>query len=222
LENFLVREKVRATTYQLLAQCYKLPETLKEDNTVNSLHELLSLVTEDAASYTKLMNEELAKYSNLDEVKFDFLALFVGPKTLLAPPYGSVYMEDQRQIMGVSTHDAMRIYNAVGLKKSVDFKEPPDHIRVELEFMCTLIQQTIEACEKSEWAEAEKKIELQLEFLSKHLAGWVKPFTNNIISNAKTEFYKNLAKTTESFIRQEYLEDSIAMKEEFKELTEKK
>ncbi|ABW18644.1 TorD/DmsD family molecular chaperone [Alkaliphilus oremlandii] len=220
MENFLVRERVRAVTYQLLAKCYKLQPTLKEDKIIDNLYEVLSLVSDEAANYAKAMKVEIDNNNNIDEMKFDFLSLFVGPKTLLAPPYGSVYMEERGQIMGVSTQDAMRIYHQAGLKKSEDFKEPPDHIRVELEFMSTLIQQTIEACEKSEWAEAEKKIELQVEFLSKHLAGWIKPFANNIISNAKTEFYKNLAKATESFIRQEYTEDSIAMKEEFKELTE--
>ncbi len=218
MEDFLVRERVRAKTYELLAQCYKLPLTFKDDNTIEVLHKLLSLVNEEAAIYAKEMKDALDNYSNLDEMKFDFLALFVGPKTLLAPPYGSVYMEEQGQIMGVSTYDAMRIYNEAGLKKSEDFKEPPDHVRVELEFMSTLIQQTIESCEKSEPQESVHKIELQLEFLSKHLAGWVKPFTNNIISNAKTTFYRSLAKATESFIRQEFLEDSIAMKEEFNEL----
>lgn len=219
LEEFLVRERVRATTYHLLAQCYMLPEKTKEEKLIDSLFELLSLVNEEAAGYAKLMKDDLEKISNIDELKFDYLSMFVGPKTLLAPPYGSTYMEEQGQIMGVSTYDAMRIYQEAGLKKAADFKEPPDHIRVELDFMFTLIQQTIELCEESKLSEAENKINLQLEFLAKHIAGWVKPFTNNIIENAKTDFYKNLAKATEAFIRQEFIEDSIAMQEEFKELS---
>ena len=218
LEDFLVRERVRATTYNLLAQCYMLPEKIKEDKFVDSLFELLSLVNEEAAGYTKLMKDDLQKI-RIDELKFDYLSMFVGPKTLLAPPYGSIYMEEQGQIMGASTYDAMRMYQEAGLKKAVNFKEPPDHIRVELDFMFTLIQQTIELCEESKLSEAENKINLQLEFLAKHIAGWVKPFTNNIIENAKTDFYKNLAKATEAFIRQEFIEDSIAMQEEFKELS---
>ena len=218
LEDFLVRERVRATTYHLLAQCYMLPEKIKEEKLVDSLYELLLLVNEEAAGYTKMMKNDLEKINNIDELKFDYLSMFVGPKTLLAPPYGSIYMEEQGQIMGVSTNDTIRIYQEAGLKKAADFKEPPDHIRVELDFMFTLIQQTIELCEESNLSEAENKINLQLEFLSKHIGSWVKPFTNNIIQNSKTEFYKNLAKATEAFIRQEFLDDSIAMQEEFKEL----
>ena len=215
-----MRERVRATTYHLLAQCYMLPEKIKDEKLVDSLYELLSLVNEEAAGYTKLMKKDLEEVSTVDELKFDYLSMFVGPKTLLAPPYGSIYMEEQGQIMGVSTYDAMRMYQEAGLKKSADFKEPPDHIRVELDFMFTLIQQTIELCEESNLSEAENKINLQLEFLIKHIAGWVKPFTNNIVENAKTDFYKNLARATEAFIRQEFLEDSIAMQEEFKELAD--
>lgn len=217
--DFLVRERVRASTYQLLAKCFTYEPKLQEDNVVNFLYELLSLVNDEAARYAKEMKLEYIKDSE-DVLKADFLNLFIGPRTLMAPPYGSVYMEEG-QIMTGSTYDAMRIYQEAGLKKTEDFKEPPDHIRIELEFMYALIQQTIEACEKSDFKEAHNKIELQLEFLSKHLGGWIKPFTNNIISNAKTEFYKNLAKVTNAFIRQELLEDSVAMKEEFIELTQK-
>ena len=219
LLDFLVRERVRASTYQLLAKCFKFEPKLQEDNAVNFLYELLSLVNDEAASYANVMKLEYIKYDE-DILKADFLNLFIGPRTLMAPPYGSVYMEDG-QTMTISTYDAMRIYKEAGLKKIEDFKEPPDHIRIELEFMYALIQQTIEACEKPDFEEAHNKIELQLEFLSKHLAGWIKPFTNNIISNAKTEFYKNLAKATDAFIRQEFLEDSVAMKGEFIELTQK-
>ncbi|ABR47209.1 cytoplasmic chaperone TorD family protein [Alkaliphilus metalliredigens QYMF] len=219
MENFQVHEQLRCAMYNLLAQCYKMPEiALKEEKVIETLGELLPLINDEAANYVKEMMVELSQEGKLEEIKKEYLKLFVGPKTLLAPPYGSLYLENKGQVMGPSTHDAMRMYHEAGLEKATDFREPPDHIRVELEFMYYLIANVIESCEDGNWDGAEKYVQLQLEFLTKHIGSWVRPFTQNVNQNAKTKFYQNLGLITEIFIRQECVKDSLAMKEEFIEL----
>jgi TorA maturation chaperone TorD len=47
----------------------------------------------------------------------------VGPFLVPAPPYGSVYLEDNRQLMGDSTIDVRRHYLSLGLDLSADFME---------------------------------------------------------------------------------------------------
>jgi TorA maturation chaperone TorD len=37
------------------------------------------------------------------EAEYDFNALFVGPQTLKAAPYASVYLEEDASVMGKST-----------------------------------------------------------------------------------------------------------------------
>ncbi len=51
-----------------------------------------------------------------EELTIDHARLFVGPFALLAPPYGSVYLEGERRLMGDSTLAAGECYNEVGLE----------------------------------------------------------------------------------------------------------
>ena len=94
----------------------------------------------------------------------------------IAPPYGSVYTDDGRRTMGDSTLEAIKIYKDEGLAIDENFKELPDHIAVEFEFMYYLIFKETEALEKSETDKALDFIKTQELFLDKFLARWVKPF----------------------------------------------
>ncbi len=89
----------RADSYKLLSECYYLPD-----------EELIQKVVEVAK--TDQFFAELCKSVpsgvELESLKIDYTQLFVGPFKLLAPPYGSFYLEDSR-IMGDSTID-VRIF----------------------------------------------------------------------------------------------------------------
>ncbi len=74
-----------------------------------------------------------------------FLFLFC----MLAPPYGSVYLERERTVMGESTLDVVRRYRQEGLDISADFHDAPDHITAELEFVHFLIFKALEAASDS-------------------------------------------------------------------------
>ena len=229
MENFLAHEQYRGILYQLLSEAYKLPkEGSNEKQVLEQLFQLLPLVSKETKEMIGEMIAEIDQKEGFEKVRRDHLKLFVGPKTLLAPPYGSLYLEKQGQIMGPSTQDAIRFYQAAGLKKSEDFKEPPDHIRTELEFMSYLITEVVkDLSEMEEKADCEKKkiltkcenfLELQEKFLKNHLGSWVRPFTQNLMKNGDTVFYQNLGKITEEFIRYEVMENLQQVKKEFKEI----
>lgn len=229
MENFLAHEEYRGVVYQLLSQAYKLPEEgSNEKQVLEHLLQLLPLVSKETKELIEKMIAEIENKEGFEQVRRDHLKLFVGPKTLLAPPYGSLYLEEKGQIMGPSTQDAIRFYQAAGLKKSEDFKEPPDHIRTELEFMSYLITEVVKDLSKlKEKADNEKEevlskcenfLELQEKFLKNHLGSWVRPFTQNLIKNGDTEFYQNLGKITEEFIRFEVMENLQQVKKEFQEI----
>jgi TorA maturation chaperone TorD len=121
-----------------------------------------------------------------------------------APPYGSVYLDGARQIMGESTLEVRNKYREVGLDISSGFRNPPDHIAAELEFMYFLILKEIEAIENSDIEKTLSFLEKQRDFLKKHLGAWVFDFADNIEENAETDFYKNLARVTKTFIQQNF------------------
>lgn len=218
MTDFDLREQVRGSGYYHLARLFELPGALLIDEGVlDKLHVAVAAVNEDAAEHTAQLASAFDA-DGLECVRRDHMSLFVGPGQLLAPPYGSVYLEGRRELMGPSTQDAARLYHLGGMQKAADLKEPPDHVRVELDFMHRLIERTLQAVRAEAWDEAERLIGVQIVFLQNHLARWVTPFAKVARAGAATAFYRHAVDALEAFVRQEYVEDAAAMMGEFREL----
>ena len=131
----------------------------------------------------------------------EYAALFVGPFALQAPPYGSVYLEEGRRVMGETTMEVLKIYQLAGLK--VEAKEPPDHIVVELEFMYFLLSEEVRARQSNE-NDAADIFRMQAQsFLSRHLGPWVGSFCEAIKLGTENNFYQALSDCLRTFINQE-------------------
>lgn len=219
MEQFIQQEQVRGAIYYLLSKCYEQPKgQLQKMEVLDQLQNLLKVQHPEAAEEVEIMKNELSTSENQEELVQEYLALFVGPKTLLAAPYGSLYLENKGQIMGASTQEAIKYYEAAGLKKKTDMHQPDDHIRIELEFIYYLIGRVIDTCEKNDLTSAEKFASFQKEFLERHIGNWVRPFTSNMERQATSPYFKALARVTESFVRKDATEDSAVMMEELKSL----
>lgn len=197
-EHFLHREMNRSDAYKLLSACYYLPE---EDTLgkLAQLEEAMGGVCAEAAEHVSDMGGE----TEIEQLRIDYSKLFVGPFKLLAPPYGSVYLEGGRRVMGESTLDAHNRYREVGLDISGDLKEVPDHIAIELEFMYYLVLKEIEAIGNSDFENALDYLNKQKGFLEDHLGVWVSEFANIVEENAGTDFYRNLARVTKVFVKRD-------------------
>ncbi|MDH3964438.1 MAG: molecular chaperone [Deltaproteobacteria bacterium] len=203
INDLLRREKARRDTYKSLAECYYLPDgdlIIK----LKGLERQLGVLGSGALSYAALMRSELQGPKELKKLAIDFARLFVGPYSLPAPPYGSVYLEGERKIMGDSTLDVQERYRRAGVELSDNFRDVPDHIAAELEFMYFLIFKEIQALENSDVDTAIDYLEKQRAFLREHLGAWVFDFADSIEENAETDFYKNLARATKAFIEQNF------------------
>jgi putative dimethyl sulfoxide reductase chaperone len=169
-----------ANCYKFFAECFYYPEENQ-----------LKLIN----NYNKKLPQNLVGLKNYlgneKELQIDFSRLFLGPFKVLAPPYGSVYLEEGRTTQGESTLDVIRLYQEDSLK--VDLKEPADHIAIELEFMYYLASKEIEAIENNDLESANLYLNKQCSFIQRHLSKWIPEFTDLIISNAKEELYKKIA-----------------------------
>ena len=202
-KNLLNHESSRMKAFRLLSDCYFIPEpTLSE--TLEKLELNMADVCEAAAESIQKMVKQFKDAANLEQIRVDFAKLFVGPYTVLAAPYGSVYLDGERKMMGDSTLDVRNRYHDAGLDTAKNFKDAPDHISAELEFMYFLIFKEIEAFAGSDTETAMGFIQQQKSFLEDHLLAWVPEFAGHIIKNAQNPFYPNLAKATESFLRENY------------------
>jgi len=179
----------RADFYKILAECYYSPDG-----------KLLRALADFAEAYDRSFSNIIRNTPKADDLArhaVDYARLFLGPFKLLAPPYGSVYLEDGRG-MGNSTLAARDVYKQEGL--DLVLKDAPDHISVELEFMCYLACNEAEAREDSDLKEAARLHTRQASFLRAHLGRWIQEFARNIERNAQTEFYRALGLATRDFL----------------------
>ena len=186
---------------RLISACFLLPdkELFNQENLINNLVLLFN-------SNFKGGEKDTIKFANSfrdtvdEDLKVDYARLFVGPNELIAPPYGSVYLEKGYQVMGKTTIAVQNIYRDAGLVLDDSIKQPSDHISLELEFIYFLLFKELKAEEDNNSVDKLKWHNLQISFLDEYLSPWISEFAKNIRNGAETEFYISLADILEQFI----------------------
>ncbi|MCX8028138.1 MAG: molecular chaperone TorD family protein, partial [Thermodesulfovibrionales bacterium] len=193
-DTILNKEPHRADIFKYLSASFYQPDKdlFQETDFFNNLKNSLSVVYPEALIYAENMERTFNLYTQ-EELLIDYASLFLGPFELKAPPYGSVYLEVERRLMGDTTLLVMEYYEQCGLTLDDEFKEAPDHITAELEFVYYLILREIEEIRNNNSQEALSIIESQKRFITAYLASWVGEFCERIISNAQTGYYKALS-----------------------------
>lgn len=200
--DIIFLESARKKVYKGLAACFNLPDTHLVAVLEDLAHQLTILESEASVRVAR-MATFIRKITDFTELKIEFSRLFVGPYRQLAPPYGSVYLEKSRTMMSDSTLDALAAYRAAGLMVADTYKEAPDHIAVELEFVGFLVFKEIEALQSDSGEVPQSLLFQQKEFLSRHMSLWVGIFSQNIADHSTSPFYQNLANTLTSVIKEE-------------------
>lgn len=184
----------RASIYQILATAFYPPE--KE----TSEHLWTNAISQWWQEKVDPVTLELIK------LRLEYNRLFVGPRAPLCPPYESVYRRDRPaseygMLMGPSVLDVKRRYAEAGLVISKNFDDLPDHVAVELEFMCFLCKKEVEFSSSEDngvvWRER------QSEFWKLHLKPWIGEFSDRLQKSTAFPFYKALATFLKDWIEEE-------------------
>ena len=202
VNDLIVSEMARMEAYKGLSACYTLPATGLV-TWLKKLERQLAFLSSDAYTPAVLMRNELENTENLEKLKVEFARLFIGPYRLAAPPYGSIYLDEERKIMGDSTIDVRKRYLDSGLAISENFKDAPDHIAAELEFMYFLVSNEINAKSSEQLDESFEFMYRQKSFLVDHLGAWIVNFSCNTEVSTDCDFYRNLARATRIFIAED-------------------
>jgi len=198
--DLLTIDRNREDAYRLLAACFYPPDlALAEENVCTALAEVLSPLSPQAAVAAIAMGESLA-VSLPEELAVEHARLFVGPFQLVAPPYGSLYLDVEKKLMGDSTVEVQRLYQEQGLHLAGDFTELPDQVTVELEFMSFLANRSREAATQVEKGVYRELLVSQKDFLERHLGKWCPEFCRLIAEGTDNSFYRALAECTASFV----------------------
>ena len=113
-----------------------------------------------------------------DELEFAFNRLFVGPKALFAPPYASVYLEPDPQLMGRTTLKMREFYQLLTLASPQRQQLPEDHLGLELD---AYRQLQIASTQVNS-----PELLMLLGYLCNHLSQWVPHFVARVHRAAGT------------------------------------
>lgn len=193
----------RSDAYRLLAACFYEPERemFIEENLCANLAGLMeALALPASAASCRWMGEGLQKNSQ-EELLQEYSALFLGPFVIPAQPFGSVYLEKDKVLMGDSTMEVKKIYGQNGVQH--DVPGPPDHIAIELEFMSLLESRIAQALSETKQEELAGLFATRAYFFNKFLAPWAPQLGKAIIGHAALPFYFGLGECLNDFIASE-------------------
>ncbi|MDG5786092.1 molecular chaperone TorD family protein [Evansella sp. AB-P1] len=189
MEKSLGTLQYKANLFKILSEFYNKP---KDDmqSLYAPLNDSLVALYPDLVTYGKeLESEFLELHGDITPLSVEYAKLFIGPFDVLAPPYSSIYLDSGHQILGESTKYVEKLYRNAGLEISDSFKDLPDHIAAELEFIYYNYFSYIDT--------NEVQFLLNIEtFLESHLSLWVAKLNDQIWKRANLEFYKTLTLLT--------------------------
>ncbi len=138
--------------------------------------------------------EYLAAFDTIDALLLDLQKEYTHmchvSKPRLVPLFESVYKEGK--LFQDSTFQIARLYDEAGLKPGSEFKLPPDHIALELEFMSYLIYQEMEALKSGNTDNEQMALRLQEETLSRHLSHFGLSVADRLSKHARSPFYQGM------------------------------
>jgi len=134
------------------------------------------------------------------ELEMEYNRLFVGPGAPRVYPYESLYRDSMGLVMGPCAGGVLQAYRRNGLAINTAFKDLPDHVTVELEFMARL------CCEEAR-AESAGRVDLALRlkqeqrsFLDAHLATWLPALCEMVIRETTSTMYRGVAEIAAIYV----------------------
>jgi TorA maturation chaperone TorD len=193
----------RADLCRFLAACYYQPgPEFAEEKVFDSMLDAAARLHPDLEVHARRLGEEFSGVGP-ENLLLDYTRLFLGPVHMIAKPYGSVWIDREKTLMQDSTMAVVELYQEGGFEMDESFRELPDHIAAELEFLYLLIFQENQARLARDTEALSATIGLRQRFLDRHLGRWVGPFTAAVRSGAQSAFYRELAELTDRFVGME-------------------
>ncbi len=198
-ENGAAREDL----CRFLAACYYEPgPAFAEERLFDSLLGAAARIDPELEGAAKRLGEAFAD-SELETLLVDYTRLFLGPVDAPARPYGSIWLGKDKLAMQDSTMAVLGLYEEGGFDLAHDFRELPDHVAAELEFLYLLLFRENRARRDAQSQALSAAVDLKRRFLGEHLGRWAAPFAEALAAGAQTGFYRELGVLTGRFVAME-------------------
>lgn len=185
----------RANGFLALARAYSPPDAWPDDLAEIFESAFIPLGGEVRDRGIELISSLNRSGATPEELAPVHARLFIGPFDMQAPPWASLYLDPEKQLMGETSRYAAKAYAEAGLGPVTGPTDAPDHVTHELEFMYFL------AFREGETGDVEWR-QRQARFWREHLGAWL-PQMAALAKQASGEspFYTFLAELTLAFCR---------------------
>jgi len=199
------RSTARSLIYNMLSLFYVYPDekvyaSIAAGEWIRGFREALHLLDEKMFDdYLRAIEQVISGVREVEQLAmaWEYTRLFINASPhVIAPPYGSFYLEKEGLVSAKATSEVLHFYHEVGFILKEDLRDLSDHIAHELEFMGLL------ASEESQTM-GSKKIkleEIQMNFLSRFILPWVPAFCDTVVEHSHYPFYHHLSNLTKEFI----------------------
>lgn len=137
------------------------------------------------------------------ELAVEYAGLFLGVWGKPPHPSESIYGKVRGQLMQRERDEVLALYNSAGLVLSKNFREPEDHVAIELQFMAFLAGETANAADAKNTKKIGELIETQELFLKMHLGKWLGFLTHDVMEAGHVDFYKGICLLTQGFVEED-------------------
>lgn len=178
-----------AALYTFLAQSFHYPEESWLNEPYFDLLGSLSQTLDFDNNAIDLRQAYYANKEGLEQLQIEYTRLFINAiPAVIAPPYSSVYLDQEGNLYGPSAVWVRRFYQQNGFELAGE-ADIPDHLSLELEFIALLIDDHQE--------------EVAEQFLKEHFRLWFPHFRNRVMSESTNSYYSTLLTLVDFFTREE-------------------
>lgn len=149
----------------------------------------------------------------------EFMNLFKVPGGQYVTPYESVF-RDEREVagttvrgllMGKSAVDVQKWYRLAALDISDEYRDLPDHVGLEFNYLACLCDKEQEFAEKGDEGKLKQTWEMQRDFLAAHVVTWIEQLRDAIYEKSQHAYFRAVADLAVEFAQRDLstLEDLI-------------
>lgn len=138
------------------------------------------------------------------DLAIDYVRTFIGCENTAysaAYPFESVYTSEKRLLMQEARDEVAALYKAAGMRVDPSWRDPEDHVGLELQYMQLMSERCAEAARAGREEEARSLLVAQRNFLEDHLVSWVPMMIEDLREKAGTDFYRGLSYVTEGLLK---------------------
>ena len=160
-------------------------------------------IMDRTATFLKEIREEKQNPAFLEEAKDEYTRLFIGPVSLVAPPWESVYGQKDAMLFQESTLEVRNTYRQFGLIPEGYPHVADDSLALELHFMALLAQRSLDAFYAGKNDDLSADLNGSAEFLKKHLLVWIPKFLERMKSARSNILYPQMCLVLDEFLRKD-------------------